>query len=191
MRFSHALEWNPKTGALRALILPASCCGEVDEEGPGEKSTGQEDDREGGLRLSRAGGVPGEGQKWGSILKPIKGGETHLQANLRLNVTVGGNVGWYRRANAKGDNKPRKDFPECLPDLYQDALVRNNPEHPISTQKYMHTYNHTYMHTYMHTYAYEYICSELDQLSATSRKFSTLQHTATHISHLNTTNISR
>jgi len=124
MRFSHALEWNPKTGALRTLILPASACGEVDEEGPGGKSTRQEDDREGGtVRLSRARGVPEEGQRWGSILKPIKGGETHLQTNLRLNVTVGGNVGWYRRANAKGDSKPRKDFPECLPDLYQDALV--------------------------------------------------------------------
>ena len=100
------------------------CLWRSDEEGPGGKSTRQEDDREGGtVRLSRAGGVPEEGQRWGSILKPIKGGETHLQTNLRLNVTVGGNVGWYRRANAKGDSKPRKDFPECLPDLYQDALV--------------------------------------------------------------------
>ena len=60
MRYSHALNWNPKSGELRALVLPKDC-------GGGEATAGQEDS----ARLQ--------------LLNPAKGEKFHV-TNMRLNV---------------------------------------------------------------------------------------------------------
>jgi len=96
MRYSHALNWNPKSGELRALVLP--------KDGGGGEPTSQEDS----ARLQ--------------LLNPAKGEKFHV-TNMRLNVSLGPVLGYYRRTNNKTVEQPQKDFPECLPDLYQKGLT--------------------------------------------------------------------
>jgi len=117
MRYSHALDWNPKSGQLRALVLPPN----IQKQGAEEtsiRSLSQVDDEAGREEAEDADEERGLYQ----MLKPAKGEKFHA-TNLRLNVTIGKTVGWYRRAAKKeATQKEEKDFPECLPSLFKETL---------------------------------------------------------------------
>ena len=84
---------------------------------------------------------PESDQLHGCTLKPAKG-ETLHTANLRLNVTIGQNVGQYIRTSAKGSRKPRNNFPDCLElELFQEALVNFTRRHSTLSWKMQTSHN--------------------------------------------------
>lgn len=112
MRYSHALDWNPKTGELRVLVLPTNL-----QSGKAQDSCIRDDDSD---WIEQE--VEEEERGLYQSLKPAKG-EKLPAANHRLKVTIGKTVGWLKGAPLKATKQKEAAFPDCLPDLYQEALA--------------------------------------------------------------------
>jgi hypothetical protein len=114
-RYSHALDWNPKTGELRVLVLPPNL-----QSGKTQDSFIPDDDSD---WIEQE--VEEEERGLYQSLKPAKG-EKLPAANRRLKITIGKTVGWVKGSLLKATKQKEQKqtaFPDCLPDLYQEALA--------------------------------------------------------------------